>query len=224
MATRDTVPQAVMDALGAGAEPAVARCLERYAGPSRRLHDLAYLRLGFREHLRLMGGHPPRLAAVAWLWHAWEDGDEGASAVELLRDAKGLGLTLEEADDKVAPLILGSRPSLPSSSVVGDMRLAVLGQEEKRYAAYARKVRLEWRRLGVAAVIAGRAAALKELMARKPLYFKEEFEGGLAERARRNMAKELSSLGFPPPPEAPDGLARIIDTSNILMLGRGEER
>ena len=175
-------------------EEAISRTLGRYAEPRRKWHNLGYLALGLREHRRLLGRWPGRDTMSAWLYHAYELGDEEASAVEFLRDAGALGFSLDEAERFIAPLIVGSRPSLQSSSVLGDMRLAILGQPRISYLSYSRKLRKEYPFLDSPAWCLGRAAVLKEMLAREPIYFRGEFESSMAARAKANMKAELDLL------------------------------
>jgi len=84
--------------------------------------------------------------------------------------------------------------------VVGDMRIAILGQNRVKYLAYSRKLQQSWKFLGPHQWEQGRIAALKELLSRPRLYFREEFESKMAGIAKENMQAELSLLGYIPPP------------------------
>jgi hypothetical protein len=101
----------------------ITEVLARYADPKRKWYNTNYLLLGLREHFRLTGMYPVRDAMVAWLYHAFEPGNEEAGSVAVLAHSRRLGIGLEDAEKYICPLITGSHPSLESSSVVGDMRL-----------------------------------------------------------------------------------------------------
>jgi predicted metal-dependent HD superfamily phosphohydrolase len=180
-----------------GRASAISKAIEAYSGPRRKWHDLRYLGLGLDEHRRLLGGLPGRQGMAAWLYHCVEPEDEAASAVALLRDATALGFSLEEAEERMAPMITESAlAKLPSATAgtVGDMRIAVLGQERAPYLAYSRRLRAEYPFLDEEAWRLGRSSVLRSLLARKPLYHREEFEAALAGRARKNMEAELRLL------------------------------
>jgi predicted metal-dependent HD superfamily phosphohydrolase len=177
---------------------AISKAIEAYSAPRRKWHDLRYLKLGLDEHERLLGGLPGRHAMVAWLYHCVEPEDEEASAVALLRDAAALGFSLDEAEDRVIPMITESALArLPSATAgaVGDMRIAVLGQKRTSYLAYSRRLRAEYPFLDEEAWRLGRSSLLRSFLGRKPLYHREEFEAALAGRARKNMEAELRLLG-----------------------------
>ena len=189
----------------------VREAFARYGDPKRKWQNEEYLGLGIREHKRLAGVYPVRDTMAAWLYHAYEPNDELASSVAFLRDSRALGFTLDEAEDNVIPLIRNSHPSLPSSSIVGDMRLAVFGQSRVKYLAYSRKMHQAWKFLDEEAWRLGRIAALTSLLGRPKLYFREEFERELAGTAKENMLAELGLLGWTPPqPEPPEPQAAAI--------------
>ena len=186
-------------------EETIQHVLLFYNDPKRRWQNADYLSLGIHEHLRLLGVYPTRDTMAAWLYHAAEVNDEETGAVAFLRDSQKLGFTFDEAENYVIPLIVQSRPSRTSSSVVGDMRIAILGQSRVKYLAYSRKLQQSWKFLGPNQWEQGRIAALKELLSRPRLYFREEFESKMAGIAKENMQAELSLLGYvPPPPKEPE--------------------
>ncbi len=196
----------------------IQEVLARYDN-KRKWYNTQYLLLGLKEHKRLLGVYPVRDAMAAWLYHAFEPGDELTSSVAFLRDSRALGFTFDEAESYIIPLIRNSHPSLASSSVVGDMRLAILGQKRIPYLSYARKIKLAWKALGIEgeAWRLGRIAMLAALMARKRIYFRDEFEKALATPARENMQAELDLLGYvPPPPPPPEPTALPADRIIVL--------
>ena len=200
----------------------IQEVLARYDN-KRKWYNTQYLLLGLKEHKRLLGVYPVRDAMAAWLYHAFEPGDELTSSVAFLRDSRALGFTFDEAESYIIPLIRNSHPSLASSSVVGDMRLAILGQKRIPYLSYARKIKLAWKALGIEgeAWRLGRIAMLAALMARKRIYFRDEFEKALATPARENMQAELDLLGYTPPPPPPPEPTPM-PTDCIIVLNPGQ--
>ena len=197
----------ILNPSGGGNQKAVLSVIDRllltYREPGRKWHNAAYLWLGIREYTRLIKAPPTRDILTAWAYHCFELGDEDASAVAMLHDCRNLGFTLEEADRYITPLIAKCRTDLQSSSVVGDMRIAVLGEGRIRYLAYARKIRQEFPFFTQEMWRLGRTAGLKTMMARTPLYYRPEFENSLAITARSNMEAELGLLGYVPPRQEP---------------------
>lgn len=202
---------------------AIQALLARYDDPKRKWYNLKYLQLGLKEHFRLTGVYPVRDAMMAWLFHAFELGNEEAGAVAVLAQCRPLDFSLEDAEKYICPLITASHPSLESSSVVGDMRIAILGQKRIHYLSYARKVKAMWRSSGIEgeAWRLGRIAVLTTLLARRHIYFRDDFEKALATKARENMQAELSLLGYvPPPPPPPEPTPT--PASNIVILNPGK--
>jgi hypothetical protein len=195
---RPTLEEMVVPVLNpegdAGRAAVLATVLARYGG--RRWKDSSYLAHGLREHARIMGRLPSRHAMAAWLYHAWEPGDPGASAVAFLRDCRSLGFSLEEAERHVLPLVSGSWSLAASSSIITDMGLSPYGQPRVAYLRFTRRLRGRWRHLGSRAWELGRAACLAALLARRPLFCTPEFERELAEVARGNIKAELLLLGI----------------------------
>jgi predicted metal-dependent HD superfamily phosphohydrolase len=199
-----TVQDIVLQSLNPMAEEEKTRVIKdvlaRYEDPKRKWYGLKYLHLGLTEHLRLIGIYPVRDAMMAWIFHAFDPSEE-LGAVAALDNCRALGFSLEDAERYVYPLITASHPGLESSSVIGDMRLCILGQKRIPYLAYSRKLKSMWKEWGIKgeAWRLGRIAALDAMLARKRIYFRDEFEDALADQARENMLAELGLLGYAPP-------------------------
>ena len=180
----------------------IKEVLSRYDDPKRKWYNLEYLHLGLEKHFRFMSIYPVRDAMMAWIFHAFDPGNEESGAVAALAHCRALGFSLEDSEKYVCPLITASHPSLESSSVIGDMRLCCLGQGRTHYLSYARKIKSMWKASGIGgeAWRLGRIAMLNALLARKRIYFRDEFVGALADQARDNMLAELGLLGYVPPP------------------------
>ncbi len=221
-----TVQDIVLLSLNPEAEEGKTRVikevLSRYEDPKRKWYNTAYLLLGLREHFRLTKAYPIKDSMAAWLYHAFDPSDGAAAAVALLRDSRALGFTFDEAESYIIPLIRNSHPSLESSSVVGDMRLALYGQKRIPYLSSSRKMQAVWKTMGIEGETwrLGRIAALSSLLARKRIYFRDEFEKALAIPARENMQAELGLLGYvppPPPPPAPTPMP----ADRVIVLNPG---
>ncbi len=78
--------------------------------------------------------------------------------------------------------------------VLLDADLAVLGSEPAAYQAYVTGVRAEYGHLDEARWRAGRAAVLRGLLDRRPLYATAEARNRWEARARANMTAELAAL------------------------------
>ena len=79
-------------------------------------------------------------------------------------------------------------------AVLLDADLAVLGAEPAAYQAYVTGVRAEYAHVDAAAWRSGRAAVLRELLARRPLYATAPARALWEARAGANMAAELATL------------------------------
>ena len=180
----------------------LSRVLRRYSDRGERAgKGIDYLGFGLREYVRLVG-RPSRYTLAAWLYHAWEAGDEGMSSVAFLRDCRSLGFSLEEAERHVVPLISGCWNLTHGSSIVIDMELSPYGRQRVAYLRSARRTRDRWRHLGSRAWEEGRALGLVMLVQKDPMFQSPEFEEALAKTARDNIDAELGLLGYVPPPSS----------------------
>lgn len=75
-----------------------------------------------------------------------------------------------------------------------DMDLAILGAAPQDFAAYDAAIRVEYAHVPDAAYRAGRAAVLRRLLARDPLYLTETFRATHDAAARRNLTAALAQL------------------------------
>ncbi len=191
----------------------LASVLGRYGGRTGE-RGTPYLAYGLHEHKRITGGLPGRYAMIAWLYHGWEPGDGGISSVALLRDCRSLGLTLEEAERHVVPLIAGCWNLTHGLSVIIDMQLAHYARPRVAYLRSARRTRDRWGHLGSRAWEMGRTLGLIMLAQKSPMFCTTGFEEALAEAARGNILAELSLLGYTPPspplPEVPEAAVPML--------------
>ena len=82
----------------------------------------------------------------------------------------------------------------PDCAVLLDADLAVLGADPAAYQAYVTGVRAEYAHVDAAAWRTGRAAVLRDLLARHPLYATAAARARWEARAAANMIAELATL------------------------------
>ena len=167
-------------------------------------HDVAHLRavLARVDELRSHALDPDVCALAAWLHDAVYNGragaDEAASAA-LARDVlNGLNLHAERVAEvvRLVELTLTHAPAADdrNGAVLCDADLAVLGSEPAAYGAYVAAVRAEYGHVPDAEFRAGRAAVLRALLSRDPLYSTPTGRALWEDAARRNMRAELTRL------------------------------
>lgn len=181
-----------------------AELLGRYAEPHRRYHDLAHLDDVLRhvdalaEHARDV--HVVRLAA--WFHDAVYD--PTASDNEE-RSALLAQTTLSDVrvDDgiaaEVARLVRGTADHAPApgdldAAVLCDADLAILASGPERYQVYVEAVRAEYGHVDDVAFANGRAAVLRGLLARDPLFSTPTGRDRWEDLARANVTAELARL------------------------------
>jgi predicted metal-dependent HD superfamily phosphohydrolase len=199
----------------AGAAPAADRVLDallaRYREAHRRYHGLAHVLRVLRTVDELVAAVPPAdptaIRFAAWYHDAVYDPrardghNEAASAALAERDLATLGEPAERVD-AVARLVLVTATHAPAGddeAVLCDADLAVLTADPATYTAYATGVRVEYGHLDDAAWRAGRAAVLRALLDRDPLFHTAPMRPRTA-AARANMAAELAALREPSEP------------------------
>jgi predicted metal-dependent HD superfamily phosphohydrolase len=189
-----------------GSHPAAAAVgedlLRRYREPHRRYHD--------ERHLAEVLSHVDRLAAyaedtqtirlAAWFHDAVYDparaDNEELSAALAERVLPPLGLG-EDRVGEVARLVRltaihDPAPTDRNGAVLCDADLAILAAAPDRYRAYAAAVREEYGHVDDALFDAGRAAMLARLLALPSLFHTPLGRDRYEERARHNLATELS--------------------------------
>jgi predicted metal-dependent HD superfamily phosphohydrolase len=150
------------------------------------------------------GGRDIALVALAaWAHDVVYDGrpgdDERASAAWARRHliAAGVG----EADvARVEALVLATLDhSAPSGDRLAeallDAELAILGADPVAYERYRLAVRAEYGHVADDQWRVGRAAVLRSLLAKEPLYRTPAARARWADQARHNLRAELTSLG-----------------------------
>jgi len=177
--------------------------LAAYGDPSRGYHDTLHLTevLDRLDDLAEAGERFPRLPVVlaAWFHDGVYDGRPGAeerSAQWAETSLPGVGLD-DDVVAEVARLIRMTehhRPADddPAGQALSDADLGILAAEPARYAAYTAAVRREYASVPDDAFRAGRAAILRDLMAKEHLFHTAHGRSAWEERARANVARELA--------------------------------
>jgi predicted metal-dependent HD superfamily phosphohydrolase len=182
-----------------------AELLGRYAEPHRRYHDLAHLDDVLRQVDELAEHasdvHVVRMAA--WFHDAVYDptaaDNEERSA--LLAQTTLSELRVEDgiAAD-VARLVRGTADHAPEpgdldAAVLCDADLAILASGPERYQVYVEAVRAEYGHVDDHAFAEGRAAVLRGLLARDPMFSTPTGRERWEAAARANVTAELARLG-----------------------------
>jgi predicted metal-dependent HD superfamily phosphohydrolase len=177
-----------------------------YSDPSRGYHDLRHLAEVCARLDELAAGgtafdRTPVLLA-AWFHDGVYDGQPGAeerSARWAERALVGLGVAAATVAE-VARLVRLTETHRPADAdaegcALSDADLAILAAPPERYAEYAADVRREYAHVPDEAFRAGRAAILRDLLA-KPHLFHTAYAREHWERpARANVERELGALG-----------------------------
>jgi predicted metal-dependent HD superfamily phosphohydrolase len=195
-------------AAAAGARGDVAQAgvdlLGRYAERHRHYHDLAHLD-GVLRHVDELAGHARDAGVVrlaAWYHDAVYDPTAPDNEERSAQLAESALAQLRVADDvvaEVARLVRGTAVHAPepgdlNAEVLCDADLAVLASGPERYQVYVDAVRAEYGHVDDRAFARGRAAVLRRLLARDPLFGTPTGRERWEEAARLNVAAELAKL------------------------------
>jgi predicted metal-dependent HD superfamily phosphohydrolase len=180
-----------------------AALVAAWSEPHRRYHDLAHLAavLGIVDRLAFHAADPAAVRLAGWYHDAVYDPQRGDNEeVSADRARIGLrGLVDDATVEEVARLVLltaghDPAPVDTNGAVLCDADLAVLAGPPESYAAYASAVREEYGHLPDGEFTAGRTAVLEHLLALPALYRLPETAAQWTDRARANLAAELSLL------------------------------
>jgi predicted metal-dependent HD superfamily phosphohydrolase len=176
----------------------------RYAEPHRGYHNADHVLAVVRDVDQLAADRTARERAVLTLAalahdvvYDGEPGEDERRSAEWVRDRLA---GLPEADE-VADLVLATADHAsddPLTCLLLDADLAVLGSDPAGYERYRTAVRAEYAHVPEDAWRVGRAAVLRSLAGRDPLYVTPHARERWEDRAKANLAAELSSLGDPP--------------------------
>lgn len=178
----------------------------RYAQPHRRYHGAEHVRQVVRDAVAMTEGRDQAVVALAaWAHDVVYDGrpgeDERASAAWARRELTASGLAEAEVA-RVEGLVLATldHDAPPGDQVADallDADLAILGADADTYERYRTAVRAEYAHVTDAEWATGRAAVLRALLARDPLYRTASARERWTTRARSNLRTELATLARP---------------------------
>lgn len=178
--------------------------LAAYAAPERGYHDLRHLAevLTRLDELRATVAfeRTPVLLA-AWFHDGVYDGEPGAEdrsavwAVEALPTIGVADATVAEVG-RLVRLTTDHRPGDgdTNGAALSDADLAILASSQERYAEYATDVRREYAHVPELAFRSGRAAILRELLAKPTLFHTAYAIRTWESDARSNIETELAAL------------------------------
>ncbi len=171
-----------------------------YGHESRGYHDLLHLTEVLQHVDDLMAADDPAREAVllaAWFHDAVYDGqgDDEERSARLALDALG-PTPLGEEVARLVRLTATHRPlySDGPGQVLCDADLGILAADPARYASYTEGVRREYAHVPDADFAAGRAAILRDLLAKPTLFHTAAARERWEERARANVAREIEEL------------------------------
>ncbi len=188
----------------AGSRELGARLVAAYAHPDRRYHDTRHLTevLGRVHELSAQDVTFDRMAVVlaAWFHDGVYDGQPDAERRSAAWAAEALP-TLVEPDlvDEVVRLVLlteGHRPGAgdDNGGALCDADLAILAAPAERYAEYTAAIREEYAHVPDDLFAQGRAAVLRDLVAKPHLFHTAYARDTWEQAARANVERELALL------------------------------
>jgi predicted metal-dependent HD superfamily phosphohydrolase len=179
------------------------RLVSAYDEERRGYHDLTHL-AEVLDHVATLAGEADDVEAVllaAWFHDAVYDGagdDEERSAVLATTELTAAGVAPDRVEE-VARLVRLTATHRPepgdrNGQVLSDADLAVLAADEDRYAGYVAGVRIEYAHVADDDFRRGRAAVLRDLLAKPSLFHTPAARDLWEQHARANVARELSAL------------------------------
>lgn len=187
-----------------GARALGAQLVASYAHPDRGYHDSRHLAevLGRLRELSAQGEGFDLMAVVlaAWFHDSVYDGQPDAERRSAAWAAEALPTLVEPAlVEEVVRLVLVTehhRPADddPNGCALSDADLAILAAPAERYAEYVAAVRREYAHVADADFAAGRAAVLRDLLAKPHLFHTAHARSSWEATARANVERELVDL------------------------------
>ena len=188
--------------LGIGPDDAALDALvARYREPHRRYHDLSHLTACLRvlDGARSLTTRPAEVLA-ALLFH---DAvyvplakDNEAKSAELAAEVLARAGAPDEVIARIARMILATRAHAAAddadTALMLDVDLSILAAEEVAFDAYERGVREEHEAIDDARFAAGRAAFVRDLLARPRLFATDAMHERLDAAARANLKRSLA--------------------------------
>lgn len=188
-----------------GARELGARLVASYAHPSRGYHDGRHL-AEVLERVHELSAHEDEFDRMPVLLAAWfhdsvYDAQPDAERRSAAWAAEALATLVEPGVvDEVVRLVLLTEHHRPADDdrngcVLSDADLAILAAPAERYAEYAAQVRREYAAVPDADFAAGRAAILRDLLAKPHLFHTAHARQHWEAAARANVERELAGLG-----------------------------
>jgi predicted metal-dependent HD superfamily phosphohydrolase len=173
-----------------------------YGDPGRGYHDLRHLADVLSNVDRLIAADDPARDAVllaAWFHDAVYEGRDDDEERSARLAEEWLGSLPAPVVAEVARLVRLTRTHRPAEEdragmVLCDADLAILAASDDRYAEYVRGVRSEYAHVPDQDFAAGRAAVLRDLLAKPRLFQTGQAREQWEERARANVRRELATL------------------------------
>lgn len=179
------------------------RLLAAYGEQRRGYHDLTHL-AEVLDHVATLADEAADVEAVvlaAWFHDAVYDGaadDEERSAVLATEELNAAGVGPDRVAEvaRLVRLTATHRPAQDdrNGQVLSDADLAVLAAGEERYAGYVAGVRAEHAHVADGDFRRGRAAVLRDLLAKPSLFHTAAARTLWEHRARANVSRELTAL------------------------------
>jgi predicted metal-dependent HD superfamily phosphohydrolase len=189
-----------------GGTPRPTDLAERYAEPHRGYHNTDHVRQVVRDAGLLAAEYSEQDRAVITLAALAHDvvydgkpGEDERRSAAWARD-RLTEAGLDESDiARVEALVLATLtheapPDDRLAAVLLDADLAILGSDAAGYERYRKAVRAEYAHVTDDAWRVGRAAVLRSLLDRDPLYLTDDARNRWAATAQRNLAAELAAL------------------------------
>ncbi|MFC6044505.1 HD domain-containing protein [Nocardioides hankookensis] len=187
-----------------GARPLGAQLVASYDHPDRRYHDGEHL-AEVLERIHELTAHGVEFDRMAVLLAAWfhdsvYDAQPDAEKRSAAWAAEALPTLVDQAVvDEVVRLVLVTEHHQPADDdangcALSDADLAILAAPAERYAEYAASVREEYAAVPDDAFAAGRAAILRELLAKPHLFHTAYARDAWEADARANVERELAEL------------------------------
>jgi predicted metal-dependent HD superfamily phosphohydrolase len=193
--------------------PMKDRLAALYRTESRHYHGLAHIEalLALAAEYRPALSDPEAVEAAIWFHDAIYDSrakDNEARSAELAREHLA-GRVDADRIERIATMIeatathqapdLGDPGANRDAALLLDMDLSILGASPSAFDAYEQAVRREYAWVDEAAWRTGRAAVLKNFLARPHIFHTPEFRGRFEAQARENMERSQERLALHSP-------------------------
>lgn len=192
--------------LGATADPTTLAgdLLARYQEPGRAYHGLDHLRdcLEQLDAAPSEGADRDRVEAALWFHDAVYDpraSDNEARSAELASRSLEAVDVPEGTGRHIAALVLETRhvgaPAGANAGLLCDVDLSILGRDPAAFDRYEHAIREEYAWVPDPVYRRERAAVLRRLLQRQPLFVTRHFRQAYEETARANLARALTACG-----------------------------